>query len=188
MPTAFIPFCSLGDNMEIVGKTVDNFSLPVCTKFKPKLLKGQLCYNFDLEDIKGIRQGRSGGLKFLMDYNEDRMVRKIERTDSQIFVEGLSQLGGKSLGKNHGAKIYFDLLEPFERVGSGDYVITTVKEIVGTNQYLKWADGSSCQNRETISECESHSFIKNAKECGCRPFALDTVMEDKVMHTIFIKM
>ena len=167
--------------MELLGENIENFSLPICTKFKPKLLNGQLCYNVDMGDIKSISQGPAGGFKFLMDYNKDRMIRKIERMDSQISLEGLSELGGKVQGKEHEAKIYFDLLEPSVMFGPGDFVMTSVKEFIGTDQYLKWADGSSCQNKETISQCQSNSFLQNTKVCGCRPFGFDSIMKDKVI-------
>ena len=74
-PSAFIPFCSLGDDMEIIGKLVPNFTIPVCNKFKPTVLDGQRCYQLDVnESINKVdRKLMSHGLTFLMDYNEDRM-------------------------------------------------------------------------------------------------------------------
>ena len=33
-PTAFIPFCSFGGDMKIVGTTSEQFELPVCNSFK----------------------------------------------------------------------------------------------------------------------------------------------------------
>ena len=35
-PSAFIPFCSFGGNMEVLGKPTSNFSFPVCDVFYPR--------------------------------------------------------------------------------------------------------------------------------------------------------
>ena len=75
--SAFIPFCSLAGNMSILGKHVENFKFPVCSMFKPKILFGELCYQLNINDIKGkinLNNGVLGGLSFAMDYNEDRRL------------------------------------------------------------------------------------------------------------------
>ena len=35
-PSAFIPFCAWGGDMEALGTRVPNFSLPVCSAFRPR--------------------------------------------------------------------------------------------------------------------------------------------------------
>ena len=35
-PSAFIPFCAWADDMEALGTRVPNFSLPVCSAFRPR--------------------------------------------------------------------------------------------------------------------------------------------------------
>ena len=35
-PSAFIPFCSFGSNMDVLGKPTSNFSFPVCDVFYPR--------------------------------------------------------------------------------------------------------------------------------------------------------
>ena len=69
-PSAFIPFCSFAGNMSTLGNRTHNFSVPVCTKFKPKLVKGQQCYILDIAS-EGLTSGYgpNAGLSFLMDYN-----------------------------------------------------------------------------------------------------------------------
>ena len=71
MPSSFIPFCALGNNVSVV----DQFSLPMCDVFQPKLLDGELCYQLNMRDIKAdINQGPLGGLKLVLDYNEERNI------------------------------------------------------------------------------------------------------------------
>ena len=35
-PSAFIPFCAWGGDMEVLGTRVTNFSVPVCSAFRPR--------------------------------------------------------------------------------------------------------------------------------------------------------
>ena len=46
-PTALIPFCDFGNNMYAMGVKIDQFSVPVCKSFEPKVVNDQLCYEMD---------------------------------------------------------------------------------------------------------------------------------------------
>ena len=43
-PTAFIPFCEFSGNMSVMGIKIDQFDVPVCNSFRPKIMQDQLCY------------------------------------------------------------------------------------------------------------------------------------------------
>ena len=76
-PTAFIPFCSFGGDMKIVGTTSEQFDVPVCSSFKPKIRNNQLCYQIDLEGFKdsnSIEKQLKEGLVLILDYNEERQM------------------------------------------------------------------------------------------------------------------
>ena len=76
-PSAFIPFCEFGGDMSILGIKIDQFDMPVCKSFEPKILNDQLCYEIDLSKFSKkdiINQQLAIGLTFLMDYNEDRQA------------------------------------------------------------------------------------------------------------------
>ena len=66
MLSAFIPFCAIGSN--ILGDKMNRFSQPVCTLFKPQILKGQMCYQMDLKDVANVSlsKGEEKGLIFLI--------------------------------------------------------------------------------------------------------------------------
>ena len=49
-PSAFIPFCSFGD--EFIGAKINGFDLPVCDIFKAKNVYDQICYETDLQKLK----------------------------------------------------------------------------------------------------------------------------------------
>ena len=77
-PSAFIPFCEFGGNMSLMGVKIDQFEVPVCNSFEPKILNDQLCYEVDLKKFSDrnnkIRYLESG-FAFIMDFNEDRQSR-----------------------------------------------------------------------------------------------------------------
>ena len=90
-PTAFIPFCSFGGDMKIVGTTSEQFELPVCNSFKSIIRNGQLCYQIDLEDFKDINNMEKQlkeGFVLIVDYNEERQLAEflsIENTVEEGF-------------------------------------------------------------------------------------------------------
>ena len=104
-PSSFIPFCSIGSNMFLLGEEIEQFTHPVCTAFKPKMLEGQICYQLDLEEIEkqvSFKKGDMNGLTFFMDYNEDKAINEqskkgydgsLPNDEAMIFVD--------TLGKSH---------------------------------------------------------------------------------------
>ena len=72
--------------MRVLGRRHDNFSLPVCSVFQPRVLAGQLCYFVDLNNITGVvRQGPTHGLTLFVDYNTELMVGT--NTETPVNVE-----------------------------------------------------------------------------------------------------
>ena len=82
-PSAFIPFCELGQDMTIMehGSRFP-FNFPICKSFKPKIFYDQLCYEVDvnkyLEQSENRRNDVKIGLSFLIDTNENRQYKKRE--------------------------------------------------------------------------------------------------------------
>ena len=86
--------------MTALGRKIENFTQPICTHFKPKMLNGQMCYQLDLQDVQKERKfakGERNGLSFLLDYNEDKMIK-----DPSAKIEDSIS--------NDGATIYVDTL------------------------------------------------------------------------------
>ena len=76
-PSAFIPFCSFGDDLDSMSKKIENFSLPVCNSFRALIHKDQLCYQADLEKFRkrdNFKEQLVNGLVLILDYNEDRSM------------------------------------------------------------------------------------------------------------------
>ena len=74
-PSAFIPFCSFGEDMNSMGIKVDNFDVPVCNSFKAVIHNDQLCYQVDLEKLRDpevIDKQLKHVLVMILDENKDR--------------------------------------------------------------------------------------------------------------------
>ena len=96
--------------MSVMGKSVDNFNIPVCDKFRPTFLEGQLCYQLDANKFsKKVNKEEiaSQGVVMLLDYNLDRMVTHKE--DDTLTVEDSSILKKNKKNINH-AMIYIETL------------------------------------------------------------------------------
>ena len=65
--------------MVIMGETMDDVEFPVCNKFRPRILSGQLCYSVDVNEFKDQIETKKlrNGLVLLIDYKRGRMLRDI---------------------------------------------------------------------------------------------------------------
>ena len=88
-PSAFIPFCSFGDDFETMSMTIENFSLPVCNSFRAVTHKDQVCYQVDLEKYKkedNLKEQLNNGLVLILDYNEDRNMLSSPSSADQGYI------------------------------------------------------------------------------------------------------
>ena len=66
-PSALIPFCAYNGDMNITGQYIPGLDFPICNKFKPTILDGQLCYAVDMKDVLKERASKPGrGLGLLL--------------------------------------------------------------------------------------------------------------------------
>ena len=86
-PTALIPFCEFGGNISVMGVNIDQFNVPVCTSFRPKIIRDQLCYTVDPNkykhkiDLKGELS-----LSLYIHYNEDRQLEDNDNIAEENFL------------------------------------------------------------------------------------------------------
>lgn len=109
-PSAFIPFCSFGENMEILGTRIEGFNDPVCNSFVPTVHYNQLCYKIDLEKFrnnKEIENQLKYGLDIILDYNENRQLTSEQK---QMKNDELKRKPMFHSEKQEGVSIHFDTL------------------------------------------------------------------------------
>ena len=72
-PTALIPFCIFGGNISVMGVKIDQFDVPFCNSFRPKIIQDQLCYAVDPDNYKDkiILKGDLS-ITLFINYNEDK--------------------------------------------------------------------------------------------------------------------
>ena len=190
-PSAFIPFCQFGADMNLSGEKQDNFSIPVCKMFTRKIFGDQLCYQVDLDKIyKQIelskrRVALSQGLTFLMDYNNERntMAENIKRRN--IIKTDLNHIF-ENLNKADEATIHIELLAPKTLYGAGNYGLTNVKQIDVTKNFLNLPkDIQLCQNLKSFEDCLT-TYFKNTinRMCGCTPYQLRDYQISQVVKNI----
>ena len=78
-PSALIPFCVFGDDMESMGTKMEQFDLPVCNSFEAKVRYDQLCYEVDLNKHKkdgDFKNQLEKGLILILDLNEERQLKE----------------------------------------------------------------------------------------------------------------
>ena len=60
--------------MSVMGVKIDQFDVPVCNSFRPKIYKDQLCYTVDPNEYKDkIDLEGQLSLTLAIDYNEERI-------------------------------------------------------------------------------------------------------------------
>ena len=87
-PTALIPFCSFKKEMSMIGEKVDQFTVPVCNIFKPRILNDQLCYEVDPN--KFIQREKNGRtilhLSLFIDYNIERQFSRNSMIPEDFYI------------------------------------------------------------------------------------------------------
>ena len=95
-PTALIPFCEFGEdgNFSRMGIEIDQFDVPVCNSFRPKIIEDQLCYTVNPNEFKEKIDLRGElSLSLFINYNEDReMDFKNSAEDNTIRIETIGNL------------------------------------------------------------------------------------------------
>ena len=98
--------------MSVMGENIQNFDIPVCNKFRPAVVDGQLCYQVDINQFKDQVDSEklmSHGLMMMMDYNEDRMGLDTSLDFDTSLGQDLGDMDGADDKKNE-AKIYIETL------------------------------------------------------------------------------
>ena len=108
--SAFIPFCSFGFNVDLIGEKLSNFQVPVCSLFRKKIFSGQVCYEADLNQFKNKidwKRALKKGFSFILDTNDEYDVknlfqRKSRHLGSRLPVDhGAGQTVPPRQGENH---------------------------------------------------------------------------------------
>ena len=108
----------------------------------------------------------------LIDVNEERsydIERPNNAEESEMFnvYLGKDQMTNKNL-----ARIHIGTLAPHFEEGPGDYVLTSLKQMTGTENFLAWPQEKRECLLENFESCQKKIFLEKISESGCSPFSL----------------
>ena len=190
-PSALIPFCAYNGDMNITGQYIPGLDFPICNKFKPSILDGQLCYTLDLKDfLKGkvvTRPGRGFGLTLAIEQKEIVSAPKDESL--QTFTNSLQsgRLYTRMDVPQFSPSIHLNNLVKYTDTRAGLYKMSGLKKMTGTDGFLGLADVTKdCQNEDQMN-CEEGKYLEEVeKRCGCLPWSLGTAITSEVTPHLFL--
>ena len=180
-PSALIPFCAYDGDMNITGQYVTGLDFPICNKFKPTILNGQLCYQIDMKDIlkeKVTRPGRGFGLTLAI----EQKARTLEQS-SNVFKASLQQ--GRLYTKidipEFSSSIHLNNLVKYTDSRAGLYKMSVLKKMTGTEGFLGLADITKGCQIEDQTKCERRKYLEEGqRRCGCLPWTLAPAVSSEV--------
>ena len=85
--TALIPYCEFCGNMSVMGEENDQFNVPVCNSFRPRIIGDQLCYTVDPNEYKDkVNLEGEISLSLFIHYNEDRQMEDVSDDEEEIII------------------------------------------------------------------------------------------------------
>ena len=160
----------------MIGDKVPNMTYNVCNIFESTIFEGRLCYQADAKKHLGqlFFEGKGSGLMLLIDTNTER---SIDISNSHNMNKDDNSVQDIYLGKEHlktenMASIHIGTLTPYTGYGPGDYELTDIKQMTGTENFLTWPEDKRKCSLEKYEKCQMRTFLEESMECGCLPFQL----------------
>ena len=81
-------------------------------------------------------------------------------------------MGVQSASHKNMATINIGTLAKYTGYGAGDYALTGIKEMTGTDNFLAWPEDKRKCALATDEDCQKKGFQDVCLNCGCSPFQL----------------
>ena len=135
-----------------------------------------------MEDVKnGV--GHEAGLMFVIDLNEERaLALETKKTFVDIQeCEEKTHLPSRPKEVDN-IKVHIDTLEPLSVFDSGIFIMTSVKEIKCSPNFLEMAeDVRGCGLEDSVQECRNRNYlVDKPTSCNCTPPEFRLLIENKV--------
>ena len=187
-PSSLIPFCSFGT--EMLGVEVPNMTFLACNMFEPTIYQGQLCHQADFEKYRKHQalQGKRSGLMMIIDVNSERSV-SVEIHDHE--GENTTQTSKQNVyfGNDHevdinAAVIHIGALTQLTVRGAGDYALSSIKRLTGTENFLAWSEGERKCALKTYEKCQEKHFLDACSRLGiCQKIYTTQFLGKRILHT-----
>ena len=174
LPSAFIPFCAFKTDLLLLGERINGFKFPVCNKFTPTVLDGQLCYTLDINshvpNIENLH-GKQGELLLFLDYNQERSISLRMTRASNNSSDRFISMEKARLNIGQEAKILIHTLKPYVGFGGGSFSMSSLKQMSPTENFLKLSPSTKGCASEDQQECLMKSYLKEKlHSCQCIPW------------------
>ena len=168
--------------MKILGEWEDSLNMTLCSKFKPTLLEGHLCFtlNLNLIETGKTRAGKKAGLALVIDEGIQKAVAPgtegvIEDSESPLDITEDSYTDITS------ARIYLNTLSSFSDYRAGSYAMFSPKKMTGTESFLKQTDNARKCLISSLEDCQARLFLEIVQEkCGCVPWTVTLALQSQV--------
>ena len=168
--------------MKVMGEYVEGLSFPVCNKFKPQILDGELCYVLNVSSLKPeeklvSKAGRGKGLLLAIDngisIEPQSNINVIQKKKDFIRTELTSTA-------KH-ARLHILTLHRHEDSRPGIYTVKNLKYMTGTESFLSMPDDLKKCQIGPKEDCRSRRYVHEVqKTCGCIPWPLSSVAHGQV--------
>ena len=165
----------------MIGTKMPNMTYNVCNIFEPTVFEGRLCYQTNAEKNPGqiFFEGKGSGLMLIIDTNAERSVdisdsHSVIMNQDDISAQDI-YLGKDQLKSENMASIHIGTLTPYTGYGPGDYELTAIKQMTGTENFLAWPEEKRKCSLEKYEKCQMKGFLEESMACGCSPFQLQPV-------------
>ena len=164
--SALIPFCAYKTDLNFskVSLALQGTDFPICSSFLPTILEGQLCYKLQLNQSSG--QGKGNELMFLMDYNEDRSLPVTFEKSNYVTSAFKFDASTRNVEGVTG-KVHIDTLSSFNHFGGGAFIMTDVKRMTATDDFLKMSLKDKRCEEELFEDCRTRKLLE---KCNCMPW------------------
>ena len=158
LPSSLIPICSYQLKSDKMGEKHEHLNFTMCNSFKYTIYRGQLCYSLKLDTRRHgeSKLGRNNGLILILD------PQMVEREANDNPGEDLSD-------ENRYATIFLDTLAPFSDNQEGDYALTDLRWMNGTESFMKLSNEEKDCQIESYEKCQRERVDQ---KCKCVPWQL----------------
>ena len=181
-PAALIPFCAYQTNMTLLGQTRQDLSFTVCSKFKPSVLEGQLCYSLNLSNIKTQVKTKLSLILLLDPSSTTYSQDPTKNTDFNDKTKGGSYLNLDPLShSSRNARIFLNTLASYTNYRAGSYAMFGLKKMTGTDDFLNLPESVKKCQIESFEDCNVRTYLKEIQaKCNCIPWAFSSALKHKV--------
>jgi hypothetical protein len=153
---------------------------PACNQFQPTIHSGQVCYSLNVSSVvstagKKTESGKNKGILIAVDLTNDRIYGGKQGKTNKWLVDPDSSDDQNTFA------IHINTLSRLSDTRPGLYVMTDIKKMTGTENFLALPEETKDCQLEPEDECMRRKHAKEAeKQCDCVPWILSSVLPDQV--------